>query len=115
MEGFVSLIKNAKQIIAVIGAGVSVSCGIPDFRSEKGIYSMVRDMGLQLDQPEMLFDLETFKDDPEPFFSFAHKLFPGSREPSLTHRFLRLLERKGKLRRVYTQNIDALEAAAGKC
>ena len=115
MGGLAALVRDAKQIVAVIGAGVSVSCGIPDFRSEHGIYSMVREMGLELDQPEMLFDLETFKDDPAPFFAFAHHLFPGSREPSPTHRFLRLLELKGKLRRVYTQNIDALEAAAGQC
>jgi NAD-dependent SIR2 family protein deacetylase len=51
----------------------------------------------------MLFDLETFREDPSPFYTFAHRLYPQGVQPSRTHRFLAQLERRKKLRRVYTQ------------
>jgi NAD+-dependent protein deacetylase sirtuin 1 len=41
------------------------------------------------------------------------EIYPGKYEPSLTHKFIRLLERKGKLLCCYTQNIDTLEQSAG--
>ena len=68
--------------------------------------------------PEDLFDYEVFREDPRPFYKFAKTLyFPlGSDrrvEPSDSHRFLALLQRKGMLLRVYTQNIDGLEQVAG--
>ena len=37
----------------------------------------------------------------------------GGFQPTLSHRFMKLLEQKGVLLRVFTQNIDALERAAG--
>ena len=65
-----------------------------------------------------MFDWEVFREDPQPFYNFAKALyFPlGSErrvEPSVSHRFLALLQKKGKLLRVYTQNIDGLEQVAG--
>eukprot|EP01048_Picozoa_sp_COSAG05_P017825 COSAG05_NODE_2501_length_2977_cov_1.785268_3_plen_207_part_00 len=61
-----------------------------------------------------LFDLEAFDNDPAPFWSFAHALWPGDTiQPSFTHRFLALLAEEKRLLRVYTQNIDGLERAAG--
>jgi len=58
-------------------------------------------MDLGLDDPQLLFDLDAFVDDPVPFFRFAHKLYPDGVVPSPTHRFLAELERQGKLRRVW--------------
>ena len=40
----VAALGRAKSIVVLAGAGVSVSCGIPDFRSAKGIYEIARDM-----------------------------------------------------------------------
>ena len=40
-------------------------------------------------------------------------MWPGNYAPTPAHHFLKLLHDKGKLLRVYTQNIDSLEAAAG--
>jgi len=70
-------------------------------------------MGLDLDDPQQLFDLEFFKDNPQPFYQFAHHLYPSGILPSRTHDFIARLEAEKKLRRIYTQNIDNLEAAAG--
>ena len=75
LEDVVRTLAQAKRIVVLAGAGISVSCGIPDFRSAGGIYEMVQDMDLDLDDdPQCLFDLEYFKDNPVPFFKFAHKL-----------------------------------------
>ena len=41
------------------------------------------------------------------------ELYPGNFKPTLTHHFMRLLHDKGLLTRVYTQNLDSLEAQAG--
>lgn len=35
-------------------------------------------------------------------------LYPGNYVPSLTHRFIKALENRGKLLRNFTQNIDGL-------
>lgn len=110
-------LAEANYVVALVGAGISRSCGIPDFRSREGIYSLVDGMDLGLPQAECLFDLAYFDDDPAPFYKFAHVLYPAPGErafaPSKTHEFLRALEQLGKLGRVYSQNIDGLERAAG--
>ncbi|KAG0263046.1 NAD-dependent histone deacetylase sir2 [Actinomortierella ambigua] len=111
IEKVVDLLKTSKNIMVLTGAGVSVSCGIPDFRSEDGIYSRLSEF--QLDDPQQMFDLEFFKDRPEIFYSFAREIFPSNFTPSPSHYFIRLLEERGTLLRNYTQNIDTLEQKAG--
>ena len=41
------------------------------------------------------------------------ELFPGNFRPTPTHYFIRLLHKKGLLRRCFSQNIDSLESLAG--
>lgn len=50
---------------------VSVSCGIPDFRSKDGIYARLAVDFPDLPDPQAMFDIEYFKRDPRPFFKFA--------------------------------------------
>ena len=50
-------IGTAKRIIVVAGAGLSVSCGIPDFRSPEGLYSTMDCAELGLTCPEDIFDI----------------------------------------------------------
>ena len=106
------LISSCKNILVLTGAGVSVSAGIPDFRSTDGIYRRLRDE-FGMPTPECMFDREYFDLNPQPFFSFAHELWPGRFDPTPCHRFIRLLEKKGQLLRNYSQNIDTLEQRAG--
>jgi NAD-dependent SIR2 family protein deacetylase len=68
---------------------------------------------LGLASPEDLFDIETFRDDPRPFFKFAHSLYPGSIDATPSHHFLASLDRRRILLRIYTQNIDSLEQLSG--
>lgn len=92
---------------------MSVSCGIPDFRSKDGIYAMIEHMDTHLPEPECLFQIEYFRQDPSPFFELVRNVFAHAPAPSPTHRFLKLLQDKKKLLRLYSQNIDGLEEAAG--
>lgn len=113
IDHVIRLLTTSKNIIVLTGAGVSVSCGIPDFRSRSGIYSRLRSEIPEVDDPHEIFDIRFFSKDPRPFFKFAKELYPGSFTPSLCHRFIRLLEKKEKLLRNYSQNIDTLERLAG--
>uniref|UniRef100_A0A0R3WZJ1 Deacetylase sirtuin-type domain-containing protein n=1 Tax=Hydatigena taeniaeformis TaxID=6205 RepID=A0A0R3WZJ1_HYDTA len=113
LESVVQLLRDSSRILVLTGAGISVSCGIPDFRSRNGVYARLARDFPNLRSPQDMFDLQFFLRDPNPFFTFAKELFPGHFKPSYAHRFIRLLERKSKLLRNYTQNIDTLEQVAG--
>ncbi|CAH1794245.1 unnamed protein product [Owenia fusiformis] len=109
----VNLIRNSKKIVVLTGAGVSVSCGIPDFRSRDGIYARLAIEYPDLPDPQAMFDIKYFLHNQKPFFKFAKEIYPGQFEPSLSHKFIKQIENHGKLLRNYTQNIDTLEQVAG--
>lgn len=113
LDDVLQLLRSCKNIIILTGAGVSVSCGIPDFRSRDGIYARLARDFPDLPDPQSMFDIQYFKKDSRPFFKFAKEIYPGQFQPSLCHRFIRLLEERGKLLRNYSQNIDTLERVAG--
>lgn len=115
LESAMGLLKGRKNIVVLCGAGISVSCGIPDFRSKGGIYDQIDINDYGLCTPEEIFHMEVFMDNPKPFYKFARKmLYPAQpHEPSPSHRFLKHLEDKKMLLRIYTQNIDGLEERAG--
>ncbi|XP_011301759.1 NAD-dependent histone deacetylase Sir2 [Fopius arisanus] len=113
LNDVVRLIKDSKKIIILTGAGVSVSCGIPDFRSRDGIYSRLAQDFPNLPDPQAMFDINFFAQDPRPFFKFAREIYPGLFKPSPCHRFIKMLEKHKKLLRNYSQNIDTLEQVAG--
>eukprot|EP00092_Neocalanus_flemingeri_P035988 GFUD01039186.1.p1 GENE.GFUD01039186.1~~GFUD01039186.1.p1 ORF type:complete len:660 (-),score=191.77 GFUD01039186.1:211-2190(-) len=113
LEDCVDLIKGCSNIVILTGAGVSVSCGIPDFRSKDGVYARLAQDFPDLPDPQAMFDIHYFRKDPRPFFKFAREIYPGQFQPSPCHRFIRAVESEGKLLRNYTQNIDTLEQVAG--
>lgn len=113
LEDVVRILKESKKIMILTGAGVSVSCGIPDFRSRDGIYARLAVDFPDLPDPHAMFDIEYFRKDPRPFFKFAKEIYPGQFQPSLCHKFIALLDKQEKLLRNYTQNIDTLEQVAG--
>ncbi|GAB6018855.1 NAD-dependent histone deacetylase sir2 [Chamberlinius hualienensis] len=112
-DDVLNLLSTCKKIIVLTGAGVSVSCGIPDFRSRNGIYARLAKDFPDLPDPQAMFDMQYFTKDPRPFYKFAKEIFPGSFEPSPCHKFIKLLEERKQLLRNYTQNIDTLEKVVG--
>ncbi|KIM44834.1 hypothetical protein M413DRAFT_363794 [Hebeloma cylindrosporum] len=110
----VQLIRQSQRILILTGAGISVSCGIPDFRSRDGLYASLKSKGeYELDDPQQMFDIRYFKENPSVFYSFASQIYPSNFVPSPCHRFIKAVEDQGKLLRNYTQNIDTLETLAG--
>lgn len=104
------IIASSRRIVFFGGAGVSTASGIPDFRSEDGLYS-----GKEDDiEPEMILSNTFFFLQTEAFFRFyrKHMLFPDA-EPNAAHRYLYKLEKQDKLRGIVTQNIDGLHKKAG--
>lgn len=104
--------RQSKNVVVLAGAGISVNAGIPDFRTPgSGLYDNVQKHNLPY--PEAIFELEFFRQNPQPFYRLCTDLWPGRYEPTPTHHFIRLLHEKEMLLRCYTQNIDSLESAAG--
>ena len=103
------LIDAAQRIVFFGGAGVSTESGIPDFRSQDGLYHQKYPW-----PPEEILSYTFFERLPEEFFRFYRdKMLPLDAEPNAAHLKLAELERAGKLTAVVTQNIDGLHTKAG--
>ena len=104
-----TLIRKARRCIALTGAGISTLSGIPDFRGPRGLYQR-SDI-----EANKLFDLQYFIADPAYYYHHAAKLFYATQDysPSVVHTVLAMLEHKGLLKAVITQNIDLLHHKAG--
>ncbi|GMI48164.1 hypothetical protein TrCOL_g12609 [Triparma columacea] len=102
-----------KKVAVIMGAGCSVSAGIPDFRTPgTGLYDNLSKYNLPY--PEAAFDLHYFNNvDPQPFVELGSSLYPGRHSPTPAHLFVKKLSDSGLLLRCYTQNIDGLERQAG--
>ncbi len=105
------MIDDAQRIVFFGGAGVSTESGIPDFRSEKGLYNAVQEYGRS---PEHMLSIDFFEGNTEVFYDYYKKnLIASWAKPNKAHRALAKLEEMGKLTAVVTQNIDGLHQAAG--
>ncbi|XP_026167249.1 NAD-dependent protein deacetylase sirtuin-3 [Mastacembelus armatus] len=103
---------RCKNVLVVAGAGISTASGIPDFRTPgTGLYANLEKYNIPY--PEAIFNIDYFTNDPQPFFSLAKALYPGSHRPNYIHYFIRMLHHKNLLLRMYTQNIDGLEKVCG--
>ena len=105
------IVKNSNNIVFFGGAGVSTESGVPDFRSEAGLYSAQEKYG---HAPEFLLSRECFLKMPELFFQYyKENMIHLDAKPNTAHDALARLEQAGKLSLVITQNIDGLHQAAG--
>ena len=110
VEKLKEIIRRSRRIVFFGGAGVSTASGIPDFRSEDGLYSE-RYQGLS---PETILSASYFMLHAEEFYDYyrKHMIYPDAR-PNAVHRYLYELEKRDKLRGIITQNIDGLHKEAG--
>ncbi len=105
------IIDSSDNIVFFGGAGVSTESGIPDFRSENGIFESLKKYG---DTPENLVSHSYYLDHTEEFFNYyKDNLVFDDAKPNPAHIALANLEKTGKLKAVITQNIDGLHQKAG--
>lgn len=102
-------IEESSNIVFFGGAGVSTESGIPDFRSQDGLYNQEYDY-----PPETIISHSFYKKNPKEFYRFyKNKMIFTDAKPNGAHLALAKLEREGKLKAVITQNIDGLHQMAG--
>ena len=120
IQNFYNALANGtyKSIVVVSGAGISVSAGIPDFRSPGGLFEAVKQhFGKKfpkvMNHPEYLLSRKFCDENPE---VWKNEVVPMLRswkledtQPTITHKMIAWLHNQGWLTRVYTQNIDGLE------
>ncbi|KAI0833272.1 DHS-like NAD/FAD-binding domain-containing protein [Trametes gibbosa] len=117
LKRVIKTILKARRIAVVCGAGISVRAGIPDFRSSQGLFQTLKKDHPTLSSGKDLFDASVFSSE-ETTALFCQMIAQLSQlsetaEPTPFHRFLRVLDERRRLLRVYTQNIDALEEKSG--
>ena len=113
IENVVELFKKANNILVFTGAGVSTNSGIPDYRSENGLYNKIKQNYKDIANPEDMFDISYFRKDPKLFYQVYKNMINLDVKPSITHKFIAYLEEIGKINLVVTQNIDMLHQKAG--
>ncbi len=105
------IIDESDNIVFFGGAGVSTESGVPDFRSENGLWRAKTRFGLT---PEEIVSHTFFMNRTDDFYEYymENLVFPDVK-PNATHYALAKLEEMGKLKAIVTQNIDGLHQAAG--
>ena len=129
LDGLAAYIGSGKcggGVAFLTGAGMSVSAGIPDFRSPGGMYDTLRPELLSAteaqrsqmrSEPTTVVSWPLFRVNPRPYLELRRPFILGVAErqwkPTLAHWFIRACHDRGILRRVYTQNIDGLDHQIG--
>lgn len=109
IEKLREIIAGSSNIVFFGGAGVSTESGVPDFRSEDGLYRQKYKF-----PPEFMLSHTCYERMPEEFFKYYRdKLLVPGIQPNKAHKKLAQWEKEGKLKAVITQNIDGLHQAAG--
>lgn len=104
-------ISKCGNIVFFGGAGVSTESGIPDFRSEAGLY---KTKGGHSYPPEIMLSHTFFINNTEEFYKFYRsKMIYRDAKPNAAHYALSELEKRGRLSAVVTQNIDSMHQMAG--
>lgn len=109
VESVAALIRDARSVVVLTGAGISTESGIPDFRGPQGVWT--RNPGA-----ERLATLSHYMSSRDARVEswrnrVGNPMF--SAEPNDGHRALVDLERKGRLDLLVTQNVDGLHLKAG--
>lgn len=102
-------IDAAERLVVFSGAGLSAESGIPTYRGAGGLWSRY--------DPGKFASIDYFMENPSYYWNFfKEERYPmiKSARPSRAHFALVELEKRGKLDRVITQNIDGLHQEAGQ-
>lgn len=107
-------LHKKKKVVVVAGAGISVSAGIPDFRSATGLFAPAGSQQQKMKASgKHLFDASVYKHDHSTtsFHTMVREMaeMTDKAEPTLFHQMLASLASEGRLLRLYSQNIDCID------
>ena len=109
IDKLIDMINDSKNIVIFTGAGVSTDSGLKDFRSDNGLYKEDNEY-----PAEYLLSSDCFYMHPDLFYDYYKKNFNClDIKPNITHKLIKKLEDKKKVKAVITQNIDGLHQKAG--
>ncbi|KAK9470587.1 DHS-like NAD/FAD-binding domain-containing protein, partial [Dipodascopsis tothii] len=108
-------IRHSRKLVIVAGAGISVSAGIPDFRSSTGLFKTLKnDFKLKVSGQDM-FDASVYRDaeSAKSFQVMVHGLHNLCEKATRTafHNLISEISTENRLLRLYTQNVDGLDAS----
>ncbi|KZM28181.1 uncharacterized protein EKO05_0001632 [Ascochyta rabiei] len=115
LQRLLNVLHKKRKIVVIAGAGISVSAGIPDFRSATGLFnSLKKEHGLKSSGKD-LFDASVYQDDVSTttFHAMVRSLSTETKsaQPTAFHHLLATLAQEGRLMRLYTQNVDGIDTA----
>ena len=104
-----SWVQDARRLVVLTGAGISTDSGIPDFRGPQGVWT-------RNPEAEKLATLQNYLADPGVRRrSWRSRLESPTWQarPNAGHHALVVLEHRGQLDTLITQNVDGLHQMAG--
>ncbi|KAI1386710.1 DHS-like NAD/FAD-binding domain-containing protein [Hypoxylon trugodes] len=115
LEQLTAALRKRKKIVIIAGAGISVSAGIPDFRSSTGLFATLPKDHKLKGSGKHLFDASVYKHDSttSSFHTMVRDLshLTKNAEPTPFHHLIASLAKEGRLLRLYTQNVDGLDTS----
>lgn len=102
-----NVLKNARNLAVLTGAGISAESGVPTFRSPDGIWAKFK--------PEELANINAFMRNPDlawEWYQHRRKIVSDA-QPNAGHLALVALEQYFEKMQIATQNVDGLHQRAG--
>jgi NAD-dependent histone deacetylase SIR2 len=115
LKRVLDVLHRKRKIVVIAGAGISVSAGIPDFRSSGGLFSSLRKQHKLKSSGKDLFDASVYQDDSSTssFHDMVRSLSQKTKvaEPTPFHHLIATLAEEGRLLRLYSQNVDGIDTS----
>ncbi|KAK0659958.1 NAD-dependent protein deacetylase hst4 [Lasiodiplodia hormozganensis] len=113
LDLLLKVLHKKRKIVMIVGAGISVAAGIPDFRSSKGLFNTLKQQHNLKSSGKDLFDASVYRD-PDTTATFHEMVRSLKRQaeeakPTAFHQLIATLADEGRLLRLYSQNVDGIE------
>ncbi|KAK0262301.1 hypothetical protein LTR35_017750 [Friedmanniomyces endolithicus] len=113
LDRVLDTLLTRRKIVAIAGAGMSRSAGVPDFRSKEGLFSSLKKEHNLKGSGQHLFDASVYKNDvsTEQFHSMISQMsrLTKDAQPTQFHHMLATMAQDDRLLRLYSQNVDGLD------
>ncbi|KAF1984808.1 DHS-like NAD/FAD-binding domain-containing protein [Aulographum hederae CBS 113979] len=115
LDRLLNVLHRRRKIVVIAGAGISVSAGIPDFRSSTGLFNSLKSQHNLKSSGKDLFDASVYRDgvSTSTFHDMVRQLSKETKsaKPTAFHHLLATLAQEGRLLRLYSQNVDGLDTS----